>query len=134
MNMAGLLHQTMAVSNLEPIAAKKLLRRICNAVSNFSSIDVHPNYYSGGMVCIMTVDREIATIKRIAIASAKSTGRPVCEMFFEKAAALVEKMLSPNSVLCFYPIGKKEKVEIDTSKMFGTTLDEANLKLDLMEV
>lgn len=132
MNMAGLLHQTMAISDLEPIAAKKLLRRICSAVSNFSSIDVHPNYYSGGMVCIMTVDREIATIK--CTTPVKSTGRPVCEMFFENAAALVEKMLSPSSVLCFYPFGKKEKVEIDTSKMFGTTLDEVNLKLDLMEV
>ena len=130
MNMAGLLHQTMAVSDLEPTAAKKLLRRICNAVSSFSSTDVHPNYYSGGMVCIMTVDREIATIK--CIASVKFTGRPAHEMFFENANALVEKLLSPSAVLYFSPIGR-EKVEIETSKMFGTTLDEVNLKLDLMK-
>ena len=93
------------------------------AISKSCGTTVTPNYYSNGQVNIVSDDKEIAMIK--------IPGKP--KMYFESAAHLLEALLIPNAILCFSPLGK-DKVKIDVNAMFGTTIEEVKVKLDLLKV
>lgn len=105
--------------------AKHLLRRMFKAISKSCGTTVTPNYYSNGEANIVSNDREIAMIK--------IPSKPVIKMYFESATHLLEALLIPNAILCFSPLGK-DKVEIDVNAMFGTTIEEVKVKLDLLKV
>ena len=105
--------------------AKNLLKRMCKAISKSCGTIVTPNYYSNGKANIVSNDREIAMIK--------IPSKPAIKMYFESAAHLLEALLIPNAILCFSPLGK-DKVEIDVNAMFGTTIEEVKVKLDLLKV
>ena len=116
----------MENSEIYNSAAKHLLRRICKAISKLCGTTVTPNYYSDGMTNIVSNDdREVVAFK---VANKKKH-----IMFFCSAEALIETMMMPSTILHFSPLGK-DKVEIDTSRMFGTTIEEINVKLDLLKV
>ena len=116
----------MERTDISNIDAKRLLRRICKAISKSCGTTVTPNYYSNGMTIIVSNDdREVVSFK--------VSGKKEHIMFFCSVEALVETMMTPSTILYFSPLGKN-KVEIDTSKIFGTTLEEMNIQLDLMEV
>lgn len=118
-------HLCMERTDISTTDAKHLLRRICKAISKSCGTTVTPNYYSDGMANIVSNDdREVVAFK--------VAGKKEHIMFFCSAEALVETMMMPATILYFSPLGK-DKVEIDTSKMFGTTLEEMNVKLDLMK-
>ena len=115
----------MESSKIDNSAAKHLLRRMFKAISKSCGTTVTPNYYSNGEVNIVSNDKEIAMLKipdRLAV-----------EMYFESAAHLLEALLIPNAILCFSPLGK-DKVKIDVNAMFGTTIEEVKVKLDLLKV
>ena len=116
----------MESSKIDNSAAKHLLRRMCKAISKSCGTTVTPNYYSNGKVSIVSDDREIAKLT--------IPGRPiVVEMYFESAAHLLEALLIPNALLYFFPLGK-DSIEIDVSAMFGTTIEEVKIKLDLLKM
>ena len=115
----------MESSKIDNSTAKHLFRRMCKAISKSCGTIVTPNYYSDGMANIVSSDKEIATLK--------IPGKTTFEMFFESAAHLLEALLIPNAILHFSPFGKG-KVEIDVSTMFGTTIEEVKVKLDLLKV
>ena len=115
----------MESSKIDNSAAKHLLRRMCKAISKSCGTTVTPNFYSDGMANIVSSDNEIATLK--------IPGKIAFAMFFESAAHLLEELLIPNALLYFSPFGK-DKVEIDVSAIFGTTIEEVKVKLDLLKV
>ena len=115
----------MESSKIDNPAAKHLLRRMCKAISKSCGTIVTPNYYSDGMANIVSSDREIASLK--------IPGKTKFEMYFKSAVHLLEALLIPNAILYFSPFGK-DKVEIDVSAMFGTTIEEVKVKLDLLKV
>ena len=115
----------MESSKIDNSTAKNLLKRMFKAISKSCGTVVTPNYYSNGEVNIVSVDKEIAMIK--------IPGKPAIKMYFESAAHLLEALLIPNAILCFSPLGK-DKVKIDVNAMFGTTIEEVKVKLDLLKV
>ena len=115
----------MESSKIDNSAAKHLLRRMFKAISKSCGTTVTPNYYSNGEVNIVSDDKEIAMLK--------IPGRLALEMYFESAAHLLEALLIPNALLYFSPFGK-DHVEIDVNSMFGTTIEEVKVKLDLLKV
>ena len=115
----------MESSKIDNSAAKHLLRRMFKAISKSCGTTVTPNYYSNGEVNIVSDDKEIAMIK--------IPGKPAIKMYFESTAHLLEALLIPNAILCFSPLGK-DKVEINVNEMFGTTIEEVKVKLDLLKV
>ena len=115
----------MESSKIDNSAAKRLLRRMCKAISKSCGTIVIPNYYSNGEVNIVSDDKEIAMLK--------IPGRLALEMYFKSAAHLLEALLIPNAFLYFSPFGK-DHVEIDVNSMFGTTIEEVKVKLDLLKV
>ena len=99
---------------------------MCKAISKSCGTIVTPNYYSNGKVNIVSDDREILLLT--------IPGRPIVgETCFESAAHLLETLLIPNALLYFSPFGK-DKVKIDVNAMFGTTIEEVKVKLDLLKV
>ena len=98
---------------------------MCKAISKSCGTIVTPNYYSNGEVNIVSVDKEIAMLK--------IPGKPTLEMYFESATHLLEALLIPNALLYFFPLGKDD-IEINVSAMFGTTIEEVKIKLDLLKV
>ena len=98
---------------------------MCKAISKSCGTIVTPNYYSNGEVNIVSDDNEIAMLK--------IPGKPTLEMYFESATHLLEVLLIPNTLLYFFPLGK-EGIEIDVSAMFGTTVEEVKIKLDLLKM
>ena len=126
MNMESQYHLYMERTDISNIDAKRLLRRICKAISKSCGTTVTPNYYSNGMTNIVSNDdREVVAFKVV--------DKKEHIMFFCSAEALIETMTMPSTILHFSPLGK-DKVEINTSKMFGTTIEEINVKLDLLKV
>ena len=119
----------MESSKIDNSAAKHLLRRMFKAISKSCGTTVTPNYYSNGEVNIVSNDKEIAMLK----IPDKPAIEMYVEMYFESAAHLLEALLIPNAILCFSPLGK-DKVEIDVNAMFGTTIEEVKVKLDLLKV
>ena len=115
----------MESSKIDNSTAKNLLKRMCKAISKSCGTIVTPNYYSNGEVNIVSDDKEIAMLK--------IPGKLTLEMYFESAAHLLEVLLIPNTLLYFFPLGK-ECVEIDVSAMFGTTIEEVKIKLDLLKM
>ena len=115
----------MESSKIDNFAAKHLLRRMFKAISKSCGTIVTPNYYSNGEVNIVSDDKEIAMLK--------IPGKLTVEMYFVSAAHLLEALLIPNTILCFSPLGK-DKVKIDVNAMFGTTIEEVKVKLDLLKV
>ena len=95
------------------------------AISKSCGTTVTPNYYSNGEVNIVSNDKEIAMLK--------IPGKLAVEMYFESAAHLLEALLIPNALLYFFPFGK-DGIEIDVSAMFGTTIEEVKIKLDLLKM
>lgn len=110
---------------IDNTTAKHLLRRICKAISKSCGTTVTPNYYSDGTAIIVSSDKEIATLR--------IPGKTKFAMFFESAANLLNALLSPNALLFFSPFGKS-RVEIYVSAMFGTTIEEVKVNLDLLKV
>ena len=115
----------MESNKIDNSTAKNLLKRMCKAISKSCGTVVTPNYYSHGEVSIVSDDKEIAMIK--------IPGKLTIEMYFESAAHLLEALLIPNALLYFFPLGK-DGVEIDVSAMFGTTIEEVKIKLDLLKM
>ena len=115
----------MESSKIDNSAAKYLLRRMCKAISKSCGTIVTPNYYSNGEANIVSCDREITILK--------ISGELAPNIYFESAAHLLEALLIPNAILCFSPLGK-DKVEINVNAMFGTTIEEVKVKLDLLKV
>ena len=98
---------------------------MCKAISKSCGTIVTPNYYSNGEVNIVSDDNEIAMLK--------ISGKPTLEMYFESATHLLEVLLIPNTLLYFSPFGK-DHIEIDVNAMFGTTIEEVKIKLDLLKM
>lgn len=116
----------MDVSDLDNNAAKRILKKMCKAISISCGTDVVPNYYSDGYVNIISADeREIATI----ITCDRINEGP----YFENARCLIASLLTSGTILNFSPLGK-DRVVMDTSKLFGTTLEELLVNLDLMKL
>ena len=123
--LASLHNVSMESSKIDNSTAKNLLKRMCKAISKSCGTIVTPNYYSNGEVNIVSDDNEIAMFK--------IPGKPTLEMYFESATHLLEVLLIPNTLLYFFPLGK-EGIEIDVSAMFGTTIEEVKIKLDLLKM
>lgn len=123
--LASLHNVSMESSKIDNSTAKNLLKRMCKAISKSCGTIVTPNYYSNGEVNIVSDDNEIAMLK--------IPGKPTLEMYFESATHLLEVLLIPNTLLYFFPLGK-EGIEIDVSAMFGTTIEEVKIKLDLLKM
>ena len=123
--LASLHNVSMESSKIDNSTAKNLLKWMYNAISKSCGTIVTPNYYSNGEVNIVSDDKEIAMIK--------IPGKPAIKMYFESAAHLLEALLIPNAILCFSPLGK-DKVKIDVNSIFGTTIEEVKVKLDLLKV
>lgn len=115
----------MKSTDISNIDAKRLLRRICKAISKSCGTTVTPKYYFNGEVNIVSDDKEIVMFK--------IPGKLTLEMYFESATHLLEALLIPNTFLYFFPFGK-DGIEIDVSAMFGTTIEEVKIKLDLLKM
>ena len=117
----------MENTSLSIKVAKHLLKRVCRAISSISGTKVYPSYYSNGMLKIVSIvsdDREIAifTVPNVKFH----------RMYFANAYDLLQTLTSSGTIMYFSPLGK-DKVRIDTSKTFGTSIDELSISLDLMD-
>lgn len=116
----------MDVSDLDNNAAKRILKKMCKAISIRCGTDVVPNYYSDGYVNIISADeREIINV--IVPNDIYNT------LYFNSAKGLIASLLTSGTILNFSPLGK-DSVVMDTSKLFGRTLEELLVNLDLMKV
>lgn len=114
----------MENSEIDNTRAKHLLRQMCKAISELCGTVVTPNYYSDGVVNIVSDDHEIARFK--------IPGNAQSRMFFGSASLLLEALMTPKVVMHFSPFGK-DKVMIDASALLGTTIEEVKVRLDLMK-
>ena len=115
----------MTCLDLNSRQTKRLLRRICKALSKAYDVEVLPKFYSDGMTCLITDNREIISII--------CKDNPVHEMFINSPTLLLSTLLKNGTHITFSPIGR-DKVDVDMNKMFGTTLEEMNIKLELLGI
>ena len=122
--MAHQLRLYMESNDLDNAIAKRFLTRICKAISKATGTRIKPNYYCHGMANLVSADHEIVSLKL--------PGKTKHTLFFVDAKLLLERMLQLNAILSFNPLGK-DRVEIDTGQMFGTSIDELKIRLDLLK-
>lgn len=115
----------METDKLDLNSAKRLVKRICKAITKIYGTKVYPKYYSNKNIVIVSEDAEIAAF---ALPESKEQ-----ILYFKDAVDLIETMMMPGTLMHFSPLGRT-KIEICTSKTFGKTIEEIKIYLDLLNV
>lgn len=111
------------IAEIDNGLAYKLLVAACKVLSKRYGVCLRLNTYPDGQACIISSDREIASINA---ERDNSVG-----MFFDSCLELLEALMVPKTTIYVHPNSYGSRLSIDFSKEFGTTLDEMQINLDL---
>ena len=118
--------QSGQLDSLSNDDARKIIKRALNVLSSGKSkLELHE--YSNGEVCITLHHGEVAgVIVRTAY------GKEFI-WFFKSCAALLKVLLKHDNYIQHWNASSCTYDAIDFTKTFGSTLEEARIKLDLAE-
>lgn len=113
----------MTCINLDNRQTKRMLRRICKALSKAYNVNILPKFFGNGMTCLVTDDREVISII--------CKNDPVHKMYVNSPQHMLSTLLKNGTHIMFSPLGRN-KVYVDMNKMFGQNFEALNISLELM--
>lgn len=115
--------QYMTCVNLDNRQTKRILRRICKALSKTYDVNVLPMFFRDGMTCLVTDDREVISIIH--------KDDSIHKMYVNSPQHMLLALLKNGTHIMFSPLGRN-KVDVDMNKMFGKNFEALNISLELM--
>ena len=103
--------------------ATRLLNQAFKVLSKQLDYKIHLNACSSKEVCILTEEREIARIS--------NSSNAIGWLYEEDSIEMLKTLMRPCVGFTFYETAKNTVHIISFAKMFGTTLEELMVNLDL---
>ena len=113
------------LDNIDNWTASHLIRRALAILSRQYGTTLELERFGNGQVCLVTKNREIASFS-IPFQSYSL-------LYCESAKRCLELLMNPEVVFKFSPLEKGKRITVQFSGMFGKTIDELKIKLDLLE-
>lgn len=115
----------MANLSIDNKLACKILKKAFKILSKHYDVEITLAQYSNGSVCILSEDKEIAVVTN-------SSNKH--DLFFSSGIELLETLMDDKVKFLFHPFKFSDDCIINFSKMFGSTIEEVKINLELNDV
>ena len=116
----------MAALAIDDKTACTILKKAFKILSKQCNVEITLEQYGSGTVCIVSEDREIAAVNK--------PNNKYNLLYFSSGTSLLETLMDKNVTLSFNPFTFDKKCIINFSKIFGSTIEEVKINLDLNKV
>lgn len=107
---------------------KKTIKRICKAIEKMHGVKLTPCYFSDNSLCFVKDNKEVIRFNCNFNGDHLLDNKVLIE-FLASSKRFLEFVINPNSIMFI-----SNDLSIHTSEIFGTSFEEMNINLELLDV